>query len=73
MPVFNFHEHPNEYTLENCRDIGCEKAMLLPVGAREPIPRETSRKSTLACLYRSTGSTSTRPWSASWKSCATRR
>lgn len=35
MPVFNFHEHPNEYTIDNCRDIGCERAVLLPVGAQE--------------------------------------
>lgn len=35
MPVFNFHEHPNAYTVANCRDIGCEKAVLLPVGAQE--------------------------------------
>lgn len=35
MTVINFHEHPNEYTMENCRSMGCDKAVLLPVGTRE--------------------------------------
>ena len=33
--VINFHEHPNIYTMDNCKEIAADQAVLLPVGVEE--------------------------------------